>query len=396
MASLEMEKIINRLTANNSGLSGGWREFLASGRPVIIYGAGRQASLTYNFCSKVKKQCFCLLTTAKANRWGMLPEEDVLPLFTLESFPHDSKKADYDVIIALNPKYNYEVQSALASAGFPHVYKSNNWEADNQVTRDIFYLNYFLESGAYFEKGIDDINILCYDSPSGTFKIYYDIDEIYKSVLLGDADNIILPSIFNDFSLINAFGPYEYKNVHLNHGDIVLDCGACIGEFSCVAAARGCEAHAFEPTPATFVKYLSLNASLYKSIYINQHALTDKNELIDFYVNDSFAESVNITRNSILSYLEPSYTRISVNSMTIDAYFNKNKIPGLDFIKSHTEYSEPLLIKGGRETIQKFTPKAAMLESGAATPLINLLREINPQYRMVEPWPHKIFAWLAE
>ncbi len=54
--------------------------------------------------------------------------------------------------------------------------------------------------------------------------------------------DMLLPYICRDYSKINYMfieGPYELGKVSVSPGDVVIDCGANMGIFSAVAAARG-------------------------------------------------------------------------------------------------------------------------------------------------------------
>lgn len=224
--------------------------------------------------------------------------------------------------------------------------------------------------------------------------MYYDLDTPYQAALLGDMGNIMLPSLFGDTSLSGAYGPCEYGPVRLAPGDVVLDLGACIGEFSCVAAAKGCLVHAFEPTPETVERYLLPNSSLHDNITVVNKAVSDNNGISILYINDTYSESLNITRNSLFRHLEPSYTAINVETISIDDYIDANKIKKVDFIKSHTEYSEVKAFMGAARTIRKFSPKLCYWGSIHASELEKLLLSLNPAYRFDYTWGNKIFAWV--
>ena len=90
--------------------------------------------------------------------------------------------------------------------------------------------------------------------------------------LLDDIDEELLHSLITP----TMEGPYEYKSVQLEKGDIVIDAGANIGEFSALAGVKGCRAYAFEPMPNIIDTYLSKTAQWNPNITICQYALSDK------------------------------------------------------------------------------------------------------------------------
>lgn len=66
------------------------------------------------------------------------------------------------------------------------------------------------------------------------------------SEFLMEAGDIILPKIYRDYARIDE-GSYEYNQVCIDRGDIVIDAGANAGCFSAVAAWGGAKVYAFEP-----------------------------------------------------------------------------------------------------------------------------------------------------
>lgn len=375
------------------GISPGWRAFLASSRPCVIYGAGRQATVVYDFCNMLGKPCRCLVAKDSRNRWGLLPGEDVLPLYLLDAVPASVSRANHDVIIAVNPVWNAEVGAALAAHGWTNVLASDNWETDNALTREVFYREYLQRGGARFAATNGAETVIAYDGPRGPFRIYYDIDAVYKSALLGDINNIILPIVFGDQSHMGAYGPYEYGPVRLKPGDTVLDLGANIGMFSCAAASLGCVVHAFEPTQETVDAYLKKNAALYDAITVNAVAVMDEEKRYPFFVNNNFNESSNITRHSMFRHLEPNYKEIEVPATTVDNYVQAAGLEHVDFIKSHTEYSELNLIKGATRTLAAFGPRLALTATNTDQ-LMEEIRKANPRYVFHQNW-YRLFGWVA-
>lgn len=378
-------------------LPGVWQDFLRSQRPVIIYGAGRQATVVYDFCKMYRKKCACLVTTSSRERWGMLPPESVLPLYLLAEIPSGWDKADYDVVIALAPKYQQEVQEMLVQHGWKHIVTVSDWDLVNAGTRDVFFQNYLREHGAEFPiDGQGRTYLSCVNAQGRHFTIYYDLDEIYKTTLLGDINNILLPSLFDDYSLTGEYGPCEYGEARIEHGDIVFDLGACIGAFTCVAASKAEHVYAFEPTVSTFENYLLKNAAFYDNVTCKCLGVFDCCKTIPFYENTNFSESLNITRNSIHKHFEPSYTETSIQVVNLDDYVARNSIARVDFIKSHTEYCELEMLLGAQEILKQFAPKMALWGSVKAEEIVQTIHRINPSYIVDRSWNKKLFAWVPK
>lgn len=375
-------------------LPGVWQDFLRSQRPVIIYGAGRQATVVYDFCKMYRKKCACLVTTSSRERWGMLPPESVLPLYLLAEIPSGWDKADYDVVIALAPKYQQEVREMLVQHGWKHIVTVSDWDLVNAGTRDVFFQKYLREHSAEFHiDGQGRTYLSCVNAQGRHFSIYYELDEIYKTTLLGDINNILLPSLFDDYSLTGEYGPCEYGEARIEQGDIVFDLGACIGAFTCVAASKAEHVYAFEPTVSTFENYLLKNAAFYDNVTCECLGILDRSGIVPFYVNAKFLESMNITRNSIFRSKEPRYDETSIPVVSLDKYVKNNAITRVDFIKSHTEDCELKMLEGARYILTEFSPKLALFGGGLTREIVNFLKSINPHYE-VNCLKKKILAWV--
>ena len=136
----------------NSDIDEEWKRFLKSDRKVIIYGAGRQARVVLDFCHMFDKEVELLLATNSRDRWALLPREDELPLYILSEFPNSLNKSDYDVVLALSPKFNEEVKILLQREHFESIYAIEDWNAENDKIREQYFRLYFAYHGAEFHK----------------------------------------------------------------------------------------------------------------------------------------------------------------------------------------------------------------------------------------------------
>lgn len=376
----------------NTQLPSDWLDFLRSKRPAVLFGAGRQATIVHDFCLMHKKPVFCLMTSGDRSRWGFLPKEDALPLYTVEEFPADIAREEYDLVVALAPHHNAHVAGLLRRNGWPNVLFIDDWETVNAATRKAFYDDYFTRRGASFSTDAEGCVYLKCPGKYGMFRIYYDIDPLYNANLLGVLNNIVLPSVFDDFSCCSAVGAYEFGLVTMRPGDTVFAAGAGIGVFSCAAASRGCRVHAFEPTPLVVKKYLAKNAALNPSVTVVPKALLDAPRMTGFYINDSYAHSLNLTRHSIFPHLEPSYSRIEVEATSIDAYVKENRIDRVDFLRSFSEYSERYVFAGAGDTLRRDAPALSYCYFDKKSAQQTIL-QANPDYHFADK-AMQSFAWV--
>jgi len=157
--------------------------------------------------------------------------------------------------------------------------------------------------------------------------------------------------ILNDQYCVNQF---------IKEGDVVFDIGANIGFFSLLAAFKGARVFSFEPVFETYKRLLKnikyFNAE--KDVFAYPSALGDfkRESLIKFNINSSDRSTI----------IDSSFQQMGnfilekINIITMDDFIKENKIKKIDFIKIDTEGYELKILKGAKNTIQKFKPKIAI------------------------------------
>ena len=384
--------------AMEAEIDNNWKRFINSPKKAIIYGAGRQARVVIDLCHMFHKEYFCLMTTDSYERWGLLPREDELPLYLIHEFPGHHDSNDYDVIVAMNSRYNAEIAELLQRNHFYHVYQIEDWGITNEKLRENYYKSYFEYYGAEFLLDTNCERYLKYVLNDSVFQMYYPYSGIFQSNTLGELGNIVMPSLFQDDSVC-CLGPYEYgERIKLNKNDVVLDLGANIGLFSCVAAAKGCKVYAFEPEGIPVINYLRMNAELNENITVVAKAVADKSGEKSFYYNDRLDLDFDMCRSSIHRELEPEYREIVVNAITIDDFVKENNIEHVNFIKSHIEYAENDMLKGavgllGREApvLSFYSQKA--LDAKRYREIEEIILQANPRYQF-EYHKRRMYAYV--
>lgn len=278
-----MEKIKN-LIVNELRRAGSKSvaEFLSSDRKKIFFGQGKQAIICYDMCNRLGISVEALLSSNVSERFPTLPKD--IPSYCVNDFGK-IKKEEYDVLLALNEKYNREVIVLLKENGFRYVYYSDNWIETNRTYRESFFNAYLSEKmGSDYNRTNE---IISYNG----FKIYNGCNqsETYSSMLYGEFYDIIAPSLWED-TRFELEGAYENEVVKVEKNDVVLDLGANIGMFSCVAAAKGKHVYAFEPVPQ-IISYLEENACLYDNITIAEYAVSNSNGECEFYISTDDIDS---------------------------------------------------------------------------------------------------------
>lgn len=199
-------------------------------------------------------------------------------------------------------------------------------------------------------------------------------------------------------------GPYGYIDgafdVTVKPGDIVVDAGAWIGDFSAYAAVKGAICYAFEPTNETYAWLCETSRLNNHKIIPVQYGLGDKIEEMQINICDKNSGSNSLASQNFDVQRKSVYTDRyeTVKITTLDAFVESNNITRVDFIKSDIEGFERNLLKGAKQTLKKLAPKLAICTYHFPEDpqlLESLILEANPNYTIVH-LRHKLFAMVLK
>jgi FkbM family methyltransferase len=202
------------------------------------------------------------------------------------------------------------------------------------------------------------------------------------------ADAIMIHHLFNDdycsensqmIESLDCEGPYFIDDIIVKKGDVVIDAGAYVGDFSAAAAVLGAKVYAFEPSPPVLP------------------VIREVARLNNFnVVEEALGETIN--NNAKLALLNPSTDAIDTDGTvsrspefsipcrinTIDNFSRTNNIH-IDFIKSDVEGFERFLLKGAEDVLRTQEPTLSIriyhndYEDKIVLPKI--VSAINPNYK---------------
>ena len=190
----------------------------------------------------------------------------------------------------------------------------------------------------------------------------------------------------------------------LAEDDVVLDLGANIGMFTCVAAARvkRGKVYAFEPTPGTAL-LLKKNAAFYHNIEIEECAASDQDGEAVFNVNDQTGDDMDSGSNTLfaerlLDSPGVHIKQITVRTVTLDSFVKERGLDRVDFIKADIEGAERYMLAGAKEVLRKFAPKLSLCTYHLPDDkevMTKLIMEANPAYQITYG-PKKLYAWVEK
>lgn len=360
------------------------KEFFQSNRRKVLYGAGLQSRICWDILRELDIDVEFIV--AKEGPYLNIFRDQILVQDIDDVSAID--KSECDILIAVNEQHNHDIMQTLEQRGFQHIYWSNSWKRANYQLRRIFLEHYLSQK-------IDSYDISDSVIQYGDFKIVGCNRQpiVYTSMLIGEFADIIAPSIFGDYSNLTE-GAYELGKVKLEKSDVVLDLGANIGMFSCVAASKGCHVYAFEPTPSTR-ELLKMNQRLYADFQIVAYAVCADIGKASFGCAVADDGDANTGENS-LRLKGPESHQIEVDTITIDAFVEQSGLASVDFIKADIEGAERDMLRGARNTLAKFAPKLALCTYHLPDDkevMEQLILEANPNYVIEHKWK-KLYAYV--
>ncbi|MDR0962232.1 MAG: FkbM family methyltransferase [Mediterranea sp.] len=235
----------------------------------------------------------------------------------------------------------------------------------------------------------------CSESKGMLTSLTYAFDDIY-----------LIPVFFNENYDSRLFGrldpalpegPYCYTNkaldidVTLHKGDVVIDAGAWIGDFSAYASAKGAICYAFEPVSSTqewLKQTINLNKQAEGKIIPVQQALSNHTGEMEISITEHGGGVVNSITQTV--GLKGEIIQLT----TIDRFVEDKNINCVDFIKADIEGAERDMLRGATDTLRRFAPKLAICTYHLPDDpqvLTQIIMEANPKYRIAYT-KHKLFA----
>lgn len=196
-------------------------------------------------------------------------------------------------------------------------------------------------------------------------------------------DELKIISTKLQIELTNKYQQYFFKRGGIDFaptpGEVIFDCGACIGDLSTVFASlvgNTGEVHLFDPVPL-HSRYCRLQIDLNKSLghifNINTVAVGNVSKSATGTIKDS-------------AIISPGGCVVdNFETVSLDDYAAKMGIKKVDYIKMDIEGSEVVALQGAARIIHDFKPRLAISTYHKADDLWEipaLIMKLNPNYKL--------------
>jgi len=267
---------------------------------------------------------------------------------------------------------------------------SNHFAKKQEVYNELYkYFNDVFTSS--LSEGLFDFNGLIVPKPKEESSKYALIQELL------DFLGYYIDGDIEFWDAVSIEGPYEYGDVRVSVGDIVIDCGANMGLFSAAASYKGANVYAFEPFEVIIDRYLTKTAENNKNISICKHALSNEEKQTEFIHNSNYITIGGLTDFAIpttLSWGEKE--TVTVQAIPLDTWVEKNNIPRVDFIKADIEGAERYMLMGAKKVLKEFAPKIAICTyhlPDDSKVFREIILDANPNY-IIEERFLKMYAYV--
>ena len=190
--------------------------------------------------------------------------------------------------------------------------------------------------------------------------------------------------------------PEDGIEIMVNRGDVVLDLGAWIGDFSAYASKKGARVYAFEPlcaTRALLEKTVLYNKDNDGEIHIVPLGVGSENTTVTFYQFEGHAASSTFLEECAVW----SEGEVQIEVVRLDDWVQKENIK-VNFIKADIEGFEHNMLQGAVNILKTHEPILSLCTYHPQNdPLImqNMILEANPNYRVIRR-RMKLFAYVPK
>ncbi len=226
--------------------------------------------------------------------------------------------------------------------------------------------------------------------------------EWFRLRLIGSNGELEVLTTDLQFRLFERFGQYfpdgAARVCRARAGDIVFDCGSCVGDMSLLYAAlvgASGRVFAFDPVPLHhryLERQLAANPSLHGRVVSVSSAVGDST------CDPPQVQELGRQQAIHAGFRADSRTRF----IRLDDFITAWGLDHVDLVKMDIEGSEPAALRGAADLIRRHRPRlviSAYHDRGHLIELPRLIRELEPNYRFgfaqhsPVHWEGVLYAW---
>jgi FkbM family methyltransferase len=207
--------------------------------------------------------------------------------------------------------------------------------------------------------------------------------ELTLDVQDGSSRDLTIIAATEEIDVTNKYHRYFIKRDEVNFrpqpGDVVFDCGSCIGDITMIFAAfvgMAGKVYSFDPVP--------LHNQFMRAQVARNPKFKDVIVIREVGVSDVSKKVIGSIHNT--DVISPGGLAIdTLELVKIDDVVKKDNLAHVDYIKMDIEGAETSALKGAIETLQKFKPKLAIScyhQGSHLWEIPQLIRSINPDYHI--------------
>lgn len=142
-----------------------------------------------------------------------------------------------------------------------------------------------------------------------------------------------------------VFAKYSDDDLYVEEGDIVIDIGANIGEFSVASAKIAKTVISIEPDNSAY-RCLVENTSQFTNVTCREYAVTEHDGEFEFYISSGTSDS------SLLKPTTGSQHTTQILGRTLTSIMSEQVISKVDFLKLEAEGYEPEILQGAGSALR--------------------------------------------
>src|SRR4051794_31766160 len=186
-----------------------------------------------------------------------------------------------------------------------------------------------------------DIQVVLFEDSTGLYYVIYGLSQ--KKLFVAHRERLRLLGAGVGKRVEQLSLRYKLTIDLLREDDVIIDCGANVGELSLWTSERTTRYYGFEPDLQAFA---ALVRNVGDARAFNA-ALSDFDGIANFFLETASADS------SLIQPMRGGLKRVEVMCVTVDRFVQERAISAVRLLKVEAEGAEPEVLRGALRTLEK-------------------------------------------